>query len=51
MRLLGFDQNRQSGESRVVEQPPERLDAEAAFSNVLMTIHTAAARSLRVVAV
>ena len=39
------------GESRIVQQHPERLEAQTAFSYVLVTIHAAAARLLRIVQV
>ena len=50
-RLFGLDQHRQTGKSRVVEQPAERLEPEAAVADVLVPIDAAAARPLRVVGV
>ena len=50
-RLLGFDQDRQPGKATVVQDPAERLFAEAAASDVLVAIDAAAARLLRVVPV
>ena len=51
MGLLGLDQDRQPRESRVVQQPAERLEPDAPVTDVLVTIDAAAARPLRIVAV
>ena len=49
IELGGFEQHRQRGEPRVVDNPPEGLEPEPAFANVLVTIDAAAAGFLRVV--
>jgi hypothetical protein len=50
-RLLRFDQHRQAIEPRVGEDAGERFEAEAALSDVLVPIHAAPARFLRIVRV
>ena len=49
IELGGFEQHRQRAKPRVVEDPPERLEPEPAFADVLVPIDAAAAGLLRVV--
>src|SRR5436189_6486040 len=51
IELRRLEQHRQLREPRVVDEPSERLDADAALADVLVPIDTARARLLRVVQV
>src|SRR5262245_58602497 len=46
--LRRFQQHRQVAKPAVVDDPPKRLESEKAFADVLVTIHPAAERPLRV---
>jgi hypothetical protein len=50
-RLLRLDEQRQTGEAAIVQQPPERLETQTALPDVLVPIDAAASRLLRVVRV
>jgi hypothetical protein len=50
-RLLRLDHHRQSRKARVVDDPSERFEAEAALADVLVTVDTASAWFLRVIRV
>src|SRR5262245_45988261 len=47
--LRCFQQHRQVAKPAVVDDPPKRLESEKPLADVLVTIHTAAERPLRVV--
>ena len=51
LELRRFEQHRQRREPRIVQQPAERLEPEAALADVLVAIDAAPARLLRVVQV
>ena len=47
--LRRFENHRQPREARIVDEPPERLQPDAAVSELLVAIHTAPERLLRVI--